>query len=412
MRILLLTPVPPERDGPGAIPALLYAQLVGLSVRNEVTLVCVAGPDTAEIEAAERLRTAGFDVHAVVRSAGGGRSAWERRLRLAHGWLVLRRPWRTVWFADAGVQPLIDRLLAEREFDVAAAEDDAMGMYSFGERVPAVLTVHELGRTSPLAASGRLRGPRDLLAQIDWRRWPHYQRAVCRRFALVAVFTEADRARVATLDPSLAERVRVTPFGVELPALSDVGVEEPDSLVFAGNYSHPPNIDAAVWLAEDILPRVQERRPQARLKLVGVHMPPRMRALAALPGVEVVGEVPTLDPVLARAALIMAPIRTGGGMRMKVLHAMAAGRAVVTTPLGAAGLEGGAIPPVAVASDAAGLAAVAADLLADDAARRALGMRARAFVEQRHGSDAVARRLEAVYAEAIDLGRSERRAAA
>jgi polysaccharide biosynthesis protein PslH len=412
VRILLLTPVPPERDGRGAIPALLYAQLVGLSLRNEVTLVCVAGPDPAEIEAAERLRSAGFDVHPVVRRAAGGRSAWERRLRLAHGWLVLRRPWRTVWFADAGVQPVLDRLLAEREFDVAAVEDDAMGVYSFGERVPAVLTVHELGRTPPLAASGRLRRLHDLLAQIDWRRWPRYQHAVCRRFAMLAVFTEADRARVAALDPSLAERVRVTPFGIELPALPDVDVEEPDSLVFAGNYSHPPNVDAAVWLAEDIFPRVQARRPQARLKLVGVNMPPRMRTLAALPGVELVGEVPTLDPVLARAALIMAPIRTGGGMRMKVLHAMAAGRAVVTTPLGAAGLEGDATPPLAVAGDAAGLAAAAADLLADDAARRALGTRARTFVEQRHGSDAVARRLEAVYTEAIGLAHSKRRAAA
>jgi glycosyltransferase involved in cell wall biosynthesis len=207
----------------------------------------------------------------------------------------------------------------------------------------------------------------------------------------------------------LAARVRVTPFGVELPPRPDVSVEEPDSLVFAGNYSHPPNVDAAIWLAEDILPRVQQRRPQARLKLVGVAMPPRMSALAALPGVEVVGEVPTLDPVLARAALIMAPIRTGGGMRMKVLHAMAAGRAVVTTPLGAAGLEGGPTLPVAVADDAAGLAAVAVDLLEDDVARRALGMAARAFVEQRHGADAVAHRLEAVYAEAVTLARDGRR---
>lgn len=90
---------------------------------------------------------------------------------------------------------------------------------------------------------------------------------------------------------------------------------------------------------------------------------------------------------------------------MKVLHAMAAGRAVVTTPLGAAGLDDGAGSiPVAVAGDAEGLAATAVELLADDDARRELGRRARSFVAQRHGADAVGRRYEAVYAEAVGLG--------
>lgn len=401
MRILLVTPMPPDRDGSGAIPALLFAQLSGLRRANEVTLVCVAGPDPAELAAVERLRADGVDVHAVTRTNAGGWPTWARRFRLAYGWLILRRPWRTVWYADAGVQPVIDRLCSEREFDVAAAEDDSMGVYSFGP-LPAVLTVHELGRTRPVRATGPVRLARDLLADIDFLRWPRYQRAVCRRFTLLLVYTEADRRRISDLDRSLAERVRVTQFGVSLPEPADPGDESPDTIMFAGNYSHPPNVDAAVWLAREILPRVRDVRPQARLQLVGVHMPGQVLDLARLPGVDVVGGVPSLDPVLARAAVFMAPIRTGGGMRMKVLHAMACGRAVVTTPLGAAGLGEEGDPPVAIAADSAGLAVAAAELLADGARRRELGRRARLFVEERHGPDAVARRLEAAYREAID----------
>jgi hypothetical protein len=165
VRILLLTPMPPDRDGVGAIPALLHAQLTGLVARHEVSLVCVAGPDPREIDAVERLRSAGFDVHPVLRTNAGGLARWRRRGRFAYGWLVLRRPWRTVWFADDEVQPILDRLLGERAFDVVAAEDDAMGVFAVRRGVPSVLTVHELGRARPQPASGRLRLARDLLAE-------------------------------------------------------------------------------------------------------------------------------------------------------------------------------------------------------------------------------------------------------
>ena len=71
MRILLLTPMPPDPEAPGAIPPLLYAALTGLRARHEVTVVCVAGPDPREIAAVERLRAEGVDVHAAVREPGG-----------------------------------------------------------------------------------------------------------------------------------------------------------------------------------------------------------------------------------------------------------------------------------------------------------------------------------------------------
>ena len=401
MRILLVTPMPPDRDAPSAIQALLMAQLRGLSARNEVSLVCVAGPDEAQIASVDRLREEGFDVHPAIRRRGDLRRGWRRRAQLARGWLGTGRPWRTVWFADEHAQTLIDRLVRERSFDVVAAEDDAMAAFRYPREVPAVLTVHEMGRSAPVAASGRLRRTRDLLATVDHRRWPAYQRSACSGFERIVVFTEDDARLVADLDPGFAERVRIAPFGVELPELAPAGVEEPDTMMFAGNYSHPPNVDAAVWIAEGILPRVRERRPHARLWLAGAFAPPRVLALGALEGVEMLGTPPSLDPVLARTALVLAPLRVGGGMRMKVLHAMAAGRAVLTTPVGAAGLGFDGAPPLAIAADTAELADAAVALLSDDARRAELANSARTYVERHHSPEAMARRMEAVYAEAI-----------
>ena len=110
-----------------------------------------------------------------------------------------------------------------------------------------------------------------------------------------------------------------------------------------------------------------------------------------------------MEPHLEAAAVVIAPVRTGGGMRMKVLEAMARGKAVVTTPLGSEGFCGfGADPPLALGADAAAVALATADLLADDARRDALGQRARNFAISHHSPEAWALRLEKVYEEARD----------
>jgi glycosyltransferase involved in cell wall biosynthesis len=130
-----------------------------------------------------------------------------------------------------------------------------------------------------------------------------------------------------------------------------------------------------------------------------------VRSLAG-PGVTVVGVVEDADAFLRSHAVVAAPIRTGGGMRMKVLHAMALGAAVVTTPRGAEGLHLDDPLPLAIAEGTDDLAATIVRLLRDDGERRRLGERARSFVEAHHSPAAVARRLEAVYTSVIDSRRT------
>jgi glycosyltransferase involved in cell wall biosynthesis len=158
-------------------------------------------------------------------------------------------------------------------------------------------------------------------------------------------------------------------------------------------------VDAALWLGRDILPQVQARRPGAHLTLVGAFPPPEVRALAG-PSVTVTGPVPDVAPYLCRAAVVMAPVRIGGGMRTKVLQAMSYGRPVVTTGRGVEGLSlDGLALPVATADDAEGLAEAAASLLADEPRRRALGQAARAYAAEHLSAEAYVRRSEALYAE-------------
>ena len=345
MRVLLVTPMPPDPGAASAIPVLLHAQLVGLLERHEVSLVTLAGPDPAEVEAVDRLRRQGIDVHASVRTLIRGTLGWRRRVRIVSTWLRGRVPLRTAWFAEPEIQTLITSLAAERRFDVVLVEDNAMAAYRIPQGLPAVLTEHEVRR--PRRIEGPPPAPRAwprwALTELDWRRWPSYQRRVWSRFEVIQVFTRRDAAAVEALSPELADRVRVNPFAIELPAQHE-GEEEPDTMLFAGNYTHPPNVDAALWLGNEILPRVAHLRPGVTLSIVGPYAPAEVQRLEGA-HVRFLGRVPDLGALLRRTAVAMAPVRTGGGMRMKVLHAMALGKPVVTTSRGAEGLDVGGGSP-------------------------------------------------------------------
>jgi glycosyltransferase involved in cell wall biosynthesis len=203
------------------------------------------------------------------------------------------------------------------------------------------------------------------------------------------------------LAPELLDRVRVNPFAIEPPAQADPTGED-GLLLFVGNFAHPPNVDAARWLVDDIMPRLRARDAGARLLLVGAGAPGEIRARAGS-DVEVLGEVPSVAPFLEAAAVVLAPVRIGGGMRMKALHALASGKALVTTSRGAEGLVvSGVEPPFLVADEPEAFASLAAELLRDAGRRRALGARARAFVLEHHSPAAYCRRLEIVYSELVD----------
>jgi glycosyltransferase involved in cell wall biosynthesis len=412
MRILIVAPMVPRQGGAGAIPILLLAQLQGLEAGNEVTFVSAVGDEAGEAEAASELERSGLDVHFADRRLPASAAArWRRRLRLAAAWLRGDRPWRAIWFADPGIQKILDRLATSRRFDVVVAEDSAMAHLRLPAGVPAVLTEHEVLR--PRGIDWHPGAPRNwpgwAFGELDWRRRPGFQRRSWRRFDRVLVFTRRDAESIAERAPELAGRVRVSPFGLILPPPADPARETPGTILFVGNFTHQPNRDAALWLAREIMPAVRARDPEARLRIVGSAPPAEILALAG-PGVEIFADAPSIEPHVEAATVIVAPVRTGGGMRMKVLEALAAGKAVVTTGRGTEGFDCfDEPPPLAVADDAVSFAAAIAALLEDPARRGDLRDRARAFAERHYSPSTWAQRLQGIYAEAVaDAGEASR----
>jgi polysaccharide biosynthesis protein PslH len=200
-------------------------------------------------------------------------------------------------------------------------------------------------------------------------------------FDHVVVVSERERARLT----AAARSVLVCPNGREPSAvLPDAPHPE---VAFVATMGWAPNVDAAIWLGREIWPLVVARVPEARLLLVGKDPAPAVRALAGA-RVEVTGTVPDVSPFLARARVVVAPLRAGGGTRLKIMEALDVGRPVVATSVGCEGMEDLVGRGVVVADTAPALAATIADLLLDPARAAALGRAGHEAVVRDHTWDA------------------------
>jgi len=154
-----------------------------------------------------------------------------------------------------------------------------------------------------------------------------------------------------------------------------------------------------LWFADEVLPLVRAAVPEFTLDIVGSSPPPAVRRLARAPGVHVIGRVPDPRPWLRDAAIVVVPLRAGSGTRLKILEAWAAGRPVVSTTVGAEGLDAAHGRHLLVADDAPGFARAVRRLLADPRLRDRLAHAGRTLAEERYGWPSVVRVIEEVHAE-------------
>ena len=174
-------------------------------------------------------------------------------------------------------------------------------------------------------------------------------------------------------------------------------------MVFFGLLSYVPNIDGVTHFVQDIWPRIAEAHPDARCKIVGGRPPPSLLALAG-PRVELTGFVPDLRPHLAAATAVVVPLRLGGGTRLKIVEAMAMGKAIVSTTLGAEGIE--AVPgrDLLVEDHPAAFADAVSRLLADHGLAARIGQSARRLAVQRYSWSGAAQALEDFYRRILRIG--------
>jgi glycosyltransferase involved in cell wall biosynthesis len=396
-RLLFATPFPPRLDGDHGGSRTIAQLLSALAERYEIGLLYLRTSDEPDLDSALAARCAWAE--AVPRPGPRDEPFGPpgRKVRLLLGLLRGRPAWVSRWAVPDYARRLQERARTWAP-SVVQLEFHVMGQYLDALEdcpAPRVLVEHEPGAPTAGDRCVHARGPERLVAWADLRAWERFEPAVLLRVQAVVVFTERDRASVAALAPKTP--VTRIPLGTSVPpgSLDPLG-GEPPTLLFVGNYVHPPNVDAAVRLATAILPLVLERHPDARLHLVGPHPPPVVRRLANA-AVAVTGGVPDVTPYLDRAAVVVVPLRLGGGMRVKLIEALAAGKAVVASSRAVEGLDLTDGDQLRLAETDADFASAIAELLADPVQRRALAGRARAWSSANVGWDRVASAYEALY---------------
>lgn len=260
----------------------------------------------------------------------------------------------------------------------------------------AVLVAHDVGAVTAAEVRAASTGVERLVRALDAAAWRRFEPRALARVGAVVTLTERDAEILRATAPRQAFSVIPLVAAPRARPLDPVGTTTPPRILFVGGFGHVPNVDAACRLANAVAPRLRQRFPDLELVLVGASPPPEVVALRR-PGVHVFGDVPSVEPYLDEAAVVLAPLRIGGGMRVKVLDALAAGKAIVASSRAVAGLDVVNGEHLLIADRDDELVATVSRLLADPDQRRALAIGALRYVAAQPGIDAQVRAYDDLY---------------
>lgn len=301
-------------------------------------------------------------------------------------------PYAVEKYRSAPMRQAIERELAgPSRYDVVVCDFLAPSVnLPDGLSVPTVLFQHNVEATIWQRHAETATGVRKAFFHTQYRKMQRYEQAACRRFDAVVAVSELDRDAIR--GQYGVERCYDVPTGVDHEFFRPNSPQPTNSdIVFTGSMDWMPNEDGVLWFAEQVLPLVAREAPDVRFTVVGRSPTPRV---LALPGVDarivVTGRVDDIRPYVDRAAAFVVPLRVGGGTRLKIYEAMAMGRPVVSTTIGAEGLPLEPGRDILIADEPAELAASIVRVIKDRALAARVGASGRALVCERFGWDRAA----------------------
>lgn len=372
-----------------------------LAPRHSITFLCYGSPGDPRQSPLEAL---GIRVVTIPGLPASGSPAFYIRAlaNIASRWPYSVSRHHTRRFSRA-----VRRLVAAEHFDLVHCEWTPYASYmaAIGD-LPMLIMAHNIEATVwQRRAQYSGHGAEQWYMRMQAAKMARFEKRSFARAAYVAVVSEPERETAVRWG---ARAASVVSNGVDTEALMP-GPEalEPDSLLFLGSLDWQPNRDALLYLLREILPDIQAENPRATLRVVGRQPAANLKEqVEERPGIEWIGEVPDIRPYFARAAVVLVPLRIGGGSRIKILEALSMGKAVVTTRVGAEGLN--VIPGkhCLVADDAREFSRCVLELLEAPERAAELGRNGRNLVVERYDWSRIARDLERAWIATVRAGKN------
>jgi glycosyltransferase involved in cell wall biosynthesis len=393
MRVLLLTqvlPYPPD-SGP---KVKTYYVLRYLAARHDVTLVSFVR-DSDKLEHVRQLETLCERVIPVPIQ----RSPLDD-LRFLGTSLIKSQPWMMLRDERAEMRQVLSELSASTRFDVVHADQLNMGQYALPFAASRkVLDLHNalwvlykrLAETLPLT------NPMKYILARDWRLLKDYEGAMCREFDAVTAVSQEDAE--ALREAGARDDIVVIPIAIDTDEQAQVNRQPSGpNIVHVGTMYWPPNIEGINWFLDEIYPVVKAQMPDVRCTLIGARPPAKLVERAdADPSLTVTGYVEDPTPYLADASMMMIPLRAGGGMRVKILNALAQGIPMVSTTVGCEGIALTDGEDILIADDPSDFANSTVRLLTDGQLNGRITANGRRIVEQLYDYRQACRPLDAIY---------------
>jgi glycosyltransferase involved in cell wall biosynthesis len=386
-----------------------YNLLTHLAQRNETTLLSYydGPPDKDYEEQIERELPGAITVNT------GRRDSFVRQAVDYFRHLPGDVPYAVAKFTSTDVQRLVSASDRERRFDVTLCDFlSASKNFPASLNTPAVLFQHNV--ESALWQRQAQHEPnfaKRLVFKIEAAKMTRYERLMVKRFDHIIAVSEHDRVLMSSMtDPS---RISVVATGVDLKEYAELADPQNDQtngrVLFLGSMDWEANIDGVDYFCRGIWPQVKSHIPEAKFWIVGRNPHARVKKWAS-ESIEVTGRVDSVRPYLQQADVFVVPLRIGGGTRLKIYEAMAAGKAVVATTIGAEGLDVDHNKNILIADTEEAFATAVINLLRDHAKRRQLGAEA-ARLAAKYDWAIIAKRFEIILSDVVEFRAKNSRSA-
>jgi len=392
MKILFITPYLPSETSGHAGAQLISRNISMLAKNHEITLASFI--DSDESSMTTDLISKGIDVHTILyprnqKSMIGKISSGIRNSVAMFNYLKGKEPFFFAKYKRKNMENLISKLVNENRFDLVQVEYNVMHHYKKQiKNIPSVIVFHDI--STKVHERGIING--DSTHKKSFEIAKRLEPEIGDKFDTVITLTEEDKLYLANL--GCETKIHVIPPQINVPNIDKIA-KTPNSICFVGSYNREPNIQAVEILINEVFPKIS---CSVSLNIVGKGLGRKIiQTIHNLEGVNYLGFVDDIDSFIASQMLMVAPIHMGAGLKMKITHSLACGTPVLTTPIGAEGINIGSENGLWIEESLEALSKKCLELMKNGQELEKAGLRGKEAVNRLFSPQRVKEKLKVLY---------------